>query len=56
MNEDISFLLIQAQQELKDMKSIIAGQLNEDKLTSLMQSIQVLRDIADDMEEWIRSA
>ncbi len=54
--EDISFLVIQAQEELKEMKILIAGQLDSDKLVELMQSIQVLRDIADDMEDWIQNA
>lgn len=53
MNEDISFLLIQAKEELKAMGSIIAHSLNEDDYQKLRESIQVLRDITDDMEEWI---
>ena len=53
MNEDISFLLTQAYAELKAMQLIIAKPLHGDDFDKLRESIQVLRDIADDMDEWV---
>lgn len=51
MSEDISFLVIQLQAELNQMKLMIAGQLDEYKISKLHESIAVLKDIIADMED-----
>lgn len=51
MVEDISFLVIQMQKELQEIKGLIAGQLNDGRILKIKENIAVMRDILDDMDD-----
>jgi hypothetical protein len=52
--EDISFLFIQMQAELKDMREVLAHPTTPERLTKLSESVTVMRDILDDMDDCLR--
>jgi hypothetical protein len=54
IKEDISFLYTQMQAELKAMREVLAHPTTSERLVSLQESVSVMRDILDDMDDCLR--
>lgn len=53
LNQDISFLVIQMNHELKDIKELIASPLSGEKLLKLQEHILVCGHILKEMDDFV---